>query len=364
MRNPVLLTAALFLSTVSGATAQEATPILGLKDGTIGFALNSTRWGIYQTEDGKQECPKGFNMGPRDQFKVLFPEGGKVVDTQLAYESWVRNPLDREDNFPYHEIVGKTGYGLNLDGKVDADDFTSPDGEKGIDNNFYRAIGCIRMFRGQASYAHFTELWVREFNNNRILIELTGVDNLLNDDHVVVSMYRGKDNLIMDVNGKKVMPGASNRIDERWSKKYTTRLEGKIENGVLTTKPADVHWAWSSWYADPFDYQFKQGRFRLKLDPSGETAEGLFAGYADIDTFRQTLMRGYSTHHSGYGDMSQLSMARALFRNADGIPGPDGKNTAISASLLVSFTQVFIEHPAPKVAAAPPGGASRVEASR
>jgi hypothetical protein len=102
----------------------------------------------------------------------------------------------------------------------------------------------------------------------------------------------------------------------------------------------------------------------VKLDPSGETAEGLFGGYADIDTFRQTLMRGYSTHHSGYGDMSQFSMARALFRNADGIPGPDGKNTAISASLRVSFTQVFIVHPEPKVATAPGSDVKAVDTTR
>ena len=57
-------------------------------------------------------------------------------------------------------------------------------------------------------------------------------------------------------------------------------------------------------------------------------------------------------------------MARALFRNADGIPGPDGKNTAISASLRVSFTQVFIVHPEPKVAAAPSSDVKAAEASR
>lgn len=348
----------------SAAFADETPQVLGLKDRTIGFALSSTRWGIYETKDGKQECPNGFNAGPRDQFKALYPEGGSVVGTQLERESAVRYPTDKEDRFPYHEATGKVGLGLNLDGKVDANDFTSPDGETGIDNAFFKSVGCIRMFRGEASYAHFTELWVREFNTNRILIELTDVDSLENDDHVVVSMYRGKDKLIMDVNGKKVMPGASNRIDERFSKRYTQRLTGKIENGVLTTDPADVHWAWSSWYAEPYDYFFKQARFKLKLDPSGETAEGLVGGYADITTFRHTLLRGYSTHHSGYGDMSQPSMARALERNADGIPDENGKNTAISTSLVVKFTQVFIQHPDPKVATAPSGGASPTDITR
>lgn len=362
MRRSILLGAALLLAAPS--VSAEAPQVLGLKEGTIGFALNSTRWGIFETADGKQECPNGFNIGPRDQFKALYPQGGTVEGTQLAYESAIRFPNEWEDRFPFHEVAGKVGLGLNLDGKVDADDFTSPEGEKGIDNAFYRALGCIRMFRGEASYAHFTELWVREFRTNRILIELTDVDSLENDDAVVVSMYRGKDKLIMDVNGKKVMPGASNRIDERWSKRYTYRLKGKIENGILTTEPADISWAWSAWYSDPGYYDFKQGRFRLKLDPSGESAEGLFAGYADIKSFRKTLLAGYSTHHSGYGDLSQFSMARALERNADGIPDASGKNTAVSAALRVSFTQVFIQHPEPRVAANPLSGARAIEASQ
>ncbi|MCA0202660.1 MAG: hypothetical protein LCH56_17835 [Proteobacteria bacterium] len=363
MRHKTVLPSALAAS-FAGAVmcaapaAADGPEILGLQNKTIGFALTSTRWGIYETKDGKQECPNGFNAGPRDQFKALYPEGGTVEGTQLEREIAVRHPTEKEDRFPYNEIEGKIGIGLNLDGKIGAKDFTSPDGEKGIDNAFYRAIGCIRMFRGEASYAHFTELWVREFENNRILVELTDVDNLQNDDHVVVNLYRGKDKLIMDVNGQKVMPGGSNRVDDRFSKKYTTSLKGKIENGVLTTEPADIHWAWSSWYSDPYGYLFKQARLRVKLDPSGETAEGLLGGYNDIDTFRQTLLRGYSTHHSGYGDMSQPSMSRALFRNADGIPGPDGKNTAISSSLVVKFTQVFIQHPDAKVAEAPPGAAT------
>lgn len=347
------------------ASAEEAAEVLGLKDRTIGFALASTRWGIHETADGKQECPKGFNMGPRDQFKAMFPEGGTVEGTQLKYESAVRFPNEHADNFPFHEVEGKIGVGLDLDGRVDANDFTSPEGEKGIDNAFYRALGCIRMFRGEASYAFFTEMWVREFNNNRILIELTDVDSLENDPDVFVSMYRGKDDLVMDVNGKKVMPGASNRIDDRFSKKYTYRLKGKIENGILTTEPADVSWAWSAWYSDPGFYDFKQGRFKLKLDPTGEGAEGLFAGYADIDTFRKTMRAGYSTHHSGYGDLSQFSMARALERNADGVPDANGKNTAVSASLKVKFAQVFIQHPDAKVATAvQPGKPARVEASQ
>jgi hypothetical protein len=218
----------------------------------------------------------------------------------------------------------------------------------------FRAIGCTRLFRfPDGSFAHFSEMWVRDLNVNRILVELTGVDSLVNDNDVTVTMYRGKDNLIMDAGSVNVVAGGSNRIDDRFSKRFVRRLKGKIENGVLITEPSDMSWAWSPWYSLPGYYDFKQARFRVTLAPNGQTAEGLVAGYADIDSFYKQFIRGWSTHHSSYGGLSQPSLHRELQRLADGVPGPDGANTALSFSLQVRFTQIFIQHPEGQVASAP-----------
>ncbi|MHB1205459.1 MAG: hypothetical protein ACYCZX_07820 [Rhodospirillaceae bacterium] len=342
------------------ASAAETLSVTGLKDRTIGFALTSAKWGNYQSENGKEECPNGFNEGPREQFKALYPNGGTVAGTQLERESASRYPTAKEDGFPYRLASGKTGIGMNLDGKIGANDFTSPDGEKGIDNQLFRAIGCTRLFRfPDGSFAHFSEMWVRELNVNRILVELTDVDSLVNDNDVTVTMYRGKDSLNMDAAAVNVVPGGSNRIDDRFSKRFTHRLKGKIENGVLVTEPADVSWAWSPWYALPGYYDFKQARFRVTLAPNGESAEGLVAGYADIDTFYQQFVRGWSTHHSSYGSLSQPSLNRELHKLADGIPDKDGANTALSFSLQVRFAQIFIEHPPAKTASVPSDAGER-----
>jgi hypothetical protein len=332
-----------------------------LKNRTLGFALTSAQWGDYQSPDGKEECPNGFNEGPREQFQKLYPEGGTVAGTQLERESAARYPTAKEDQFPYKEASGKIGIGLNLDGKIGPNDFTSPEGEKGIDNQLFRAIGCTRLFRmPDGSFAHFAEMWVREMNVNRILIELTGVDSLENDDDVTVTMYRGKDKLLLDASSTNVIPGGSNRIDDRFSKPFFHRLKGKIVNGVLTTEPADIAWAWSPWYSLPGYYDFKQARFQIKLSPDGETASGLVAGYADIDSFSQQFIRGWSTHHSSYGGLSQPSLNRALHRLADGIPDANGVNTALSFSLEVKFTQTYLIHPAREIAAGTPHESGRV----
>ena len=331
------------------ASADEAVP--GLQNRTIGYVLTSANWGLYQTPDGKQECPDGFNEGPREQFKALYPNLGTVDGTQLERESASRYPLDKTDNFPYHDVKGKIGIGLNLDGKIGENDFTTTDGEKGIDNNLYRAIGCTRLFRApDGTYANFTDLWVREMNFNRVLVELTNVDSLTNDPQVDVTIYRGKDKLMTDATGANIMPGGSNRVDYRFGKNFITHMKGKIENGVLTTEAADVHWPWAVFLGRPGAYDFKGARFKLAL--TGDKAQGLMGGYSDIDTWYMQLVRSWSTHHSSYGGLSQPSFYRALHRLADGYPDAEGKMTGISSVLNIKMVQIFIEHEGQKVAEA------------
>ena len=50
---------------VGNAASPETSP--GVKDGTIGFVLTSRYWAVHQSPEGKVECPKGFNDGPREQ---------------------------------------------------------------------------------------------------------------------------------------------------------------------------------------------------------------------------------------------------------------------------------------------------------
>jgi len=132
------------------ARAEDAAPAAPT-GGAIAYALTNLHWAIYQTEDGKAECPEGFNEGNREQFKKLYPESGPkrtVAATQLQWEieSWY--PTLADDGFKFLEARGPTALGLNLDGKVGPNDFSSPSGERGIDNQLYRALGCIKNYRG------------------------------------------------------------------------------------------------------------------------------------------------------------------------------------------------------------------------
>lgn len=331
----------------ASAACAAAGAAMAPKDRTIGYVMSSLYWSIYQTPNGKKECPKGFNDGPREQYAVLFPGGKKrtVIDTELKLESETWFPSTFADPTPFHEATGGVSYGMNLDGKIGPNDFTSPDGEPGIDNQLYRALGCIIGFRGPDGVEFiFEPKEIRDSRFNRTMIELTGVDDLVNDDDVTVTFYRGLDRLLTDATGNKVMPGGSQRIDARFGKRFIKRMRGKIVDGVLTTEPVDeLVLPWTTLDGPPTE-TIRDARFRLKLTPT--SAEGLLGGYADVDSWYRLMLRNDSTHHLSNGQISALSLYKALRRLADAHPDPKtGAMTAISAALDAKMVQVFIQHP-------------------
>lgn len=340
-----VLSAALALSAnvVSAQESQPAVPV----NGRIGYVMTDLFWAVYQTPGGKTECPKGFNDGPREQFEILFPEGQTrtVVDTQLQQEIETWHPTPEPDSFPFYEVEGTLSYGLDLDGAVGPNDFTHPDGSEGIDNEVYRAVGCVIGFRGPDGVEYiFQNKAIADRRYNRMMIELSGVDSLTNDDSVEVTLYRGLDLLLRDASGNKVMSGGSQRIDTRWGAGLVRQTRGKISEGILTTDAIpEVVIPWMNLNV-PTIQLFRDMRFQLTLSPSA--AEGLIAGYADVDTWYKQLIRNDSTHHLSNGQISGISLYKALRRLADAYPDADsGANTAISTALDVKMVQVFVVHP-------------------
>jgi hypothetical protein len=355
----VILTSAALLG-LSGA-AMAASPPSTLKDGTIGYAMVSLHWATYQTADGKAECPQGFNtQGPRETFKALYPqdkgEKWRLVESHIKREIAGWYPETNTQPFPYLEAQGKVAYGLNLDGKTGPNDFESPDGAKGVDNQLYRALGCSNHYRGPDGQTDFFDSKaIVDDRYNRNLVELTGVDSLVNDDDVQVTLYRGLDRLLTDATGNTIMPGGSQRIDIRRGARFVHRLHGRIKDGVLTTDPQDVVFPWSTFGVATVQI-VKAMRFEMKVMPDG--AEGLMAGYTDLDNFYSQMMKSESTHHQSYGQLSPPDMARVLAKLADGYPDPKtGKMTAISSALKAKYTQVYIVHPEKTIADAAPARA-------
>ena len=325
-----------------GSSAQ--TNDSALRDRAIGYVMTDLFWSVYQTPDAKQECPRGFNDGPREQFEQLYPyhEGLTVEETQLKQEIETWHPSTEPDGFEFLEVEGEFSWGLNLDGEVGPNDFVHPDGSPGIDNEVYRAVGCVIGFRGPDGVEFiFQNKAIVDERYNRMMVELTEVDDLENDDSVTVTVYRGMDRLLTDATGSRVMPGGTQRVDRRWGQNLIRQVEARIVDSVLITEPiGDLIIPWQN-LSVPSIQLFRDARFELDL--SAERATGLLAGYADVDTWYYQLIRNDSTHHLSNGQISGISLYKALRRLADAYPDPEtGENTAISTALDIKMKQVFI----------------------
>ena len=342
-----------FAALVSGvlvagvAAADEAPP-----ERRIAYALTHYAWEVHQTPNGKAECPDGFNDGPREQFAMLFPENGQkrtLAETQLLRENQTWRPDTSPDVLPFREAIGTVAYGMNLDGRTDPDDFTSPDGETGVDNQLHRAIGCIGNFRGTAGTLYqFTSQYLQQHVYDRVVIVITDVDSLINDDSVVLTSYRGREGLMTDATGNGFLPGGTQTVDARWGKSFIHTFRGKIVDGVLITEPSDFTWPSTAGFEDTSIHEMRAARFRLSL--TAERAQGMWAGYADVNAFHVMHNKARSTHLLSYGQQSSISLYKALRRLADGYPDPaTGENTAISSAIVAKFVQVHLRHPVQQI---------------
>ena len=348
---PLFYVAAGALLVISGlAGVTTANGAEAPRGGKIGYVLTDRHWALFETEDAASECPQGFNLGPREQYAEQFPDGVErtVLETRLLREGRQWHPtIVEEDSFEFYAAQGDTVDGLNLDGVVDENDYQSPDGERnGIDNQMNRVLGCIAHYRTGGIIYHFENKFAQQYNDNRWLIEITEVDDLENDDEVVVSVYRGMDDLLTDAGGEAFIAGATQRVDTRWGKDYIEHTTGKIVDGVLTTEPIDtIQIPWSSTF-DTSGFQVFRG-LRMELNLSADSAEGLLGAYVDVEAFNHQLNTTWSTHHQSYGQLTSLSQYHAMRKFADGYPDPEtGENTAVSAAIEVNMTRVAVLHPA------------------
>lgn len=216
----------------------------------------------------------------------------------------------------------------------------------GIDNQLYRVLGCVRNYRKEGNTSFITQVWRARTAYNVYLIELSGVDDLSNDDAVTVTTYRGLHPLITDATGNSFIAGGTQTVDMRWGKKFIQTFHGKITNGVLTTEGKDASIPSGS-NIQPRDgipdLLYRDMRFSLKLTPTD--AEGFIGGYVDIDSWMIHSAKTRAEPLQAFGNTSLPSIYRAMRKLADAHPDPkDGHNTAISAALDVKFKQVFVRH--------------------
>jgi hypothetical protein len=270
-----------------------------------------------------------LNRFPKDRGSLAYQ------DQTIAYSSCT-NPYDFPElgkgHVPYD---GKISTGMNLDGKVGLRSFTSPDGEKGVDNQLWRAVGCYKQSQEMNDPAFQQKVMLSA--RSPTLIEVSGIEDPRNDSEVTVRVLTGADPLVRDGAGKP-LARASFSLDT--DPDLVTITHGRIVNGVLTTDPVDLRFVFREQIID--NVRTVRGAvIRATFLPDGNLDGGLY-GYTTLSSYYDMIEHMTQDGADNVG-VSCVGIRQAIDRYADGYRDPrTGKFTAISSEMRFHAVPAFV----------------------
>lgn len=380
-RKPVAAALAVVFCTAVSVLHAEPGPDAG----RAGFVVSHIEYALANDAAGTDACPQGMTQGYRDKGDVYLhqplpprggrqgaavqarqPHGATTSDDQvttLCMHPELGNPDPR-----FHTIQGNglPVYGIDLDG-VDSsssdpaiettcphDDFRGFDGENGIDNQFYRVVGCSASFQSTGQSNTFSiEMLTGSWG---ILITLDGVDDLANDDHVSVGFFANADPIQLSAE-REPLSHASYEIHR--DPRFHARTTGRIENGLLTTAPTDLNFEYVV-NTIRLERPLKRAIAHLKLTQTGEL-EGYLAGYMKVED-AYDIKYGFRNGRGSDGELAPYPLRQgssagqalvlghtcegayfALYEHADADPDPEtGRCTSISVQYRIRALPAFV----------------------
>lgn len=258
------------------------------------------------------------------------------------YEDVWANPTLAPDLGGLPPVSGDISYGFDLDGAVKPSDFTSPDGRKGIDNNYYRAAGCWASYRGHP-YKSQRGVGINGYMRDglyTILVVVSGNEDPMNDANATLSFFESKDRVIKDANGQ-VARDASFAIDPGVRNQSTLKV--RIRNGVVeTASPQEIRLRDEAWNRRMTDQiQLAQGQLQFTMGEDGGL-EGYVGGYREWKMlYKRQAVNGRDTEMLQGIDLP--SFYYALERHADADPDPQtGRNRRISVAYRLRAVPAFV----------------------
>ena len=336
--------------------------------GELGFVVSSFGGRVVP---GADACPDGTVPRLRDAYLLTLPQAERerlkrpenAKEWDEAWQAYATNGAganicthpDMFERPPMPTVQSRYAWGMDLDGGDPGADgcahenFESPTGEPGIDNQEYRVMGCTPEARGADGKGGEAGSGTGQFHRSgewTQVILLRGVDSLVRDDSVEVIYANTPDRPVTNLAGE-FLSGGSFAIDDK-PPRNRNLLRGRIVDGVLTTEPTDIKLA-QTWgqsrqrdlrgARSKFDY--RRGRLRLTFQPDGSLT-GMLGGYRPVfDLISAPAIGGIgSATVAGIDCAQQLATARKF---ADGLRDPKtGKCTAVSSAAQIRAIPAFV----------------------
>lgn len=300
-----------------------------------GFVLSSFGF-AFPTHGDAAACPAGFNRGPIErQAAGLSPLPDDCLDPTAHADPDFTSML-APGVLDALDIDGMASSSASpAPGECAHDDFAGPGGEPGIDDQLWRAIGCIRGFQDGDVVESVVDGAVRD-GSMTILVDVRGVDDERNDDDVEVQVFSSEDAPPLGADGR-VLPYGTLSIDPN-PRFHSTVGKGRIENGVVIAGPLDIRVRLNIQIVLG-ELTFRDAYVRLVLNDDGTASGGIY-GYAPIEDVYEIFGRQAGTiggkEALGY---TCSGLYAALVREADGHFDP-GSGSCTSLSTAYRFTAI------------------------
>jgi hypothetical protein len=317
------------------------------------------------SQDG--DCPGGVNLPTREQYAVNFTHLGYAPDEieelmkQYALGNdgeWnVREMMrfrGRIDGKPVNAFVhpwtaidpklttvdGAYAFGFNLDDHVGTNSFQDPlNKEMGVDNELFRAMGCIEQFRG--TYEFRPTFWEFIWNSMKEsspawLMTIVGED-LTKGGPITIIFDRAMEHLIFSPGGEATAD-LTYRADPDLRSHHV--FEGQIEDGVIfITNPGFLRLLQDS--LSFTEFVLEKTQLRLQIMPDGRL-DGFIGGYQPWRQFYFGIAQG-GLGYEGMIVNDIVGIYYLLRHHADAYPNPEtGQNESISATYHIEAVPAFV----------------------
>jgi len=390
---------ALLITGVAMPGAALAQPDL-VRNGEAGFVVIYIEYALSLDAEETGACPRGMNQSYQDPRKVyahlpdihekvgegyeeLEDRVEEIAENDPDVKSYCLHPELGSPDAGYRSVSGDDVpvFGIDMDGRDSTltqsaapgtcphEDFRGMNGEAGVDNQYFRVMGCNPGYQSTGlgntfNTAMLTGAW-------GMLIKLSGVDDIQNDEEVEVSIYANGDPIRLSPD-REPLPYATYTV-HRESRFYAGSTRGRIVDRVLRTGPVDVRIPYDV-NAMFVDRALLDAQLRVTLTDKGvkgdkSVIEGYLAGYAPIEE-QYDLEIGFRDARVGTEENSEPSPFRrrmaagigkagamgytcegvyhAFYEHADGHPDPEtGKCTSISTQYRIEAIPAFIVEKSP-----------------
>ena len=279
-----------------------------LRDGVASFVVSHIEYVLAPDAIVTGGCSAGLNESYQSNTIETFfdvPAGAAGLDKPLenqyrelqafvtaqpAVQSYCESPETAVNQAHFSTVVSNNFKlpGMNLDQTVSASDsqsapnscahqdFTAGNGDEGVDNQYARVVGCIPGYQssGQANSFNTSQLtgaW-------GLLIKLEGVDDLINDDQVTVSLFANGDPIRLSAQREPLEYATYTKHAES---RFWASSQGKIIDGVLHAGSMEVRFPYdvNAMYVERV---LLDARLQLTINSEGRL-DGYLGGFAPVE---------------------------------------------------------------------------------